>query len=142
METHCVGLKHCLKKSCIEQERCEISLYWEAFWREKAKSGVEVPVKYQPKKVIKKILHAGYHRGQRKKVLYPDCGQHLCNKHKVCEILGQCVLQHADIKGKKHHENYLRKQLSFKDVVRYLENLKPALKRIGPRKYYRPEKQL
>lgn len=111
----CPGLNSCTKKSCVEQERCINIASVPSYWSKKGK-----------------LMNKG------EKV---DCrvNQSLCNKKRVCKILGQCILLHPDIKGNKQHENHLRKQLTMKEVVKYLEKIRPGLKRIGDRKYYRPD---
>jgi len=123
----CYGVFRCEKKTCIEQDRCFGKIAFQGHWK------IRTP-KNEKKKPRKSF--------PRCEVVYPGrCAQnmHNCNKPEVCSILGQCILLHPKIKGNKIHENYLRKELPLKSVIKYITKTMPSLKRIGQRRYYKPE---
>lgn len=77
----CVGIDFCNKKGCLENERCVL-------YEPKHISPCEV--RRRPKKRKKKKINAV-------PILCP--GKSRCNKKNICQILGECVLDHSLING-------------------------------------------
>lgn len=122
MQNGCPGLwEKCSKKSCIEQEQCVDQAYWVSYWKNKYQVAKEANIKAN--------------------MLYADCGlkNWACNKRNTCKLLGQCILNHPLVANDKMAAKQLRKSIDRKAVVKILECLMPSLKRVGKRRYYKPD---
>ena len=70
-----------------------------------------------------------------------QCGG--CRPHRMtaCAILGECMFDNSRTRASGHAMiKKLRKAGSFRDIVKVFEEIMPSLKRLGIRKYYKPEK--
>lgn len=97
----CVGIDHCTKKNCLEQEKC-------LFPQEKT----DKKLKINQCKIHKKF----------------------CSNTRVCKILGQCMLDHASVKGKKQVSKELRTAKGVNDTLKIFERLIPWKKFKQPKR--------
>lgn len=61
-----------------------------------------------------------------------------CTNHKVCSMLGQCMLTHP-LMDDEGRQELSERFVSIRKCLKVFERLMPSLKRIGKRKYYAPE---
>lgn len=92
----CVGIDHCTKKNCLEQEMC-------LFPEEKTNKKL---------KINKCKIHKKF-----------------CSNTKACALLGQCMLDHASVNGKKQIATELRKAKGLNEILKIFERLMPERKR-------------
>lgn len=102
----CICLKLCSKKNCLEQEICILSL----------KISIPGP----------EVLDSIY-------LSKAKCTKNNknCSNDRVCEILGQCILDHPLVKHNKMATKDLRKKCDINHVIRIISRLMPSLKTPG-----------
>lgn len=64
-----------------------------------------------------------------------------CTNERVCEILGQCILEHPLVKKDKMALNQFRKKNELSTIIKVITRLMPSLKRVGQRKFYKSDKR-
>lgn len=118
----CVGIELCGKKNCLEQERCVFA---------------PAHVTYIPNRKKK------FKKQKKEKLRAPRCDMHIkfCINKRACDILGQCIQKHPLVVKDKMAARQLRSPSEMKVVVKIISRLMPSLKRLGQRKYYKPEYQ-
>jgi hypothetical protein len=119
----CVGIDLCSKKNCLENERCVL-------YEPIHKSPCEV--RRGPKKKKKK---------NKPKILLPGCaGRSFCNKRNICDILGECLLDHKLVKGNPDLRVRFAKSKSIQTVLKVFNRLKPPVTLRGQFKKYKSRK--
>lgn len=118
----CVGVDLCNKKNCLENERCVL-------YEPRHISPCEV--RHGPKKRKKKKLKA-------EALLCP--GKSRCNKKNICQILGECILDHSLINGNADFCFKLAKSTSILTVLKIFNKLKPPVTLRGQLKNYKRPK--
>jgi hypothetical protein len=108
----CVGIAFCSQKNCLEQERC-VGFVPAIVPKSKKKQAADIKINLCQ---------------QNKK---------FCSNERVCEILGQCMLEHPAVKSSKQFTRELRKAKDIKAIVRMFERFVPENQWISnPKKHF------
>lgn len=106
----CVGIDFCTKKNCLENERC---------------------VLYEPKHITPCEVRRGPKKRNKKTDIKVNlCKQNIkfCSNARVCEILGQCMLDHTSVNGNEGFTRELRKAKCIKSILKIFERFIPEKK--------------
>lgn len=112
----CIGIDHCSKKSCLENERCVVNA------EPKFKTTCEVrrgPRKKNKPKTIE----------QKNNACQVD--KKYCSNERACEILGQCILKHPLVKKDKMALKQLKGPKEISTIVKIIARLMPSLNKPG-----------
>jgi len=69
----------------------------------------------------------------QKKIRINQCQIHkkFCSNERVCEILGQCILDHPLVKNDKDATKMLRKKSDINHILKIVSRLMPSLNKPG-----------
>jgi len=113
----CVGIELCSKKNCLENERC---------------------VLYEPTHRSPCEVRRGPKKKKKPKVLFIGCkGKSSCNKRNICDILGECLLDHVLVKDNPDLRIRFAKSKSILTVLKIFNSLKPPVTLRGQLKKYK-----
>lgn len=109
----CIGIDHCSKKNCLEQERC---LFQEI---------TSLKIKIYGPDILGKV---DISKAKCKKQIK------VCSNERACEILGQCILDHPLVKANKKATKALKHRMPIQQVVDIISKLMPSLNKSGFKK--------
>ena len=109
-ENECPLVHLCKKGECLKEKVCQNIQYWVEHWKNKPRHDPALKSIESTSKERKKI---------RANTLKTPCikDENGCDKKRMCEILGQCVMEHSIVKSNPHIVNELRGRQSVKQVL-------------------------
>jgi hypothetical protein len=127
-ESNCPLVHICKKEECLKEKVCQNMAYWVQYWKNKPRHDPALKSVDTTSKERKKI---------RKNALRAPCikDENGCDKKRMCEILGQCVMEHSLVKTNPHIVNELRGKKSVKQVL----NVFLKIDKRPVRSYYKAE---